>query len=211
VDCWGYDGDGELGNGQTQRSNGPVAVGDLTGATGVSVGSHQACATLSGDAVNCWGYNGNGELGDGTTTESSLPVAVSALVAAPGPVVKPPAPVSGRTVDFFANPGGLPNNPRNLVTRPSVIALFQDGSWFLSGLSWRGWGSRVAYGTGTSDSSSGVPDQADGARLRTSATLTLSNPGDSKAASCTGASDSSLRSRRAAATGACPNRMASCS
>lgn len=40
-----------------------------------------------------------------------------------------------------------------------------------------GWGSRVAHATGTSDSSNGTPDQADGARLRTPATLTLSTPG----------------------------------
>jgi hypothetical protein len=78
---------------------------------------------------------------------------------------------------FFANPGGLPNSPRDLVIRPSGLLLFQDGSWFLSGLSWSGWGSRVADGIGTSDSSNGMPDQADGARLRTSATLILSNPG----------------------------------
>jgi hypothetical protein len=38
-------------------------------------------------------------------------------------------------------------------------------------------GSRVAHATGTSDSSNGTPDQADGARLRTPATRTLSNPG----------------------------------
>jgi hypothetical protein len=127
--------------------------------------------------VECWGYNGNGELGNGTTKNSTVPTSVGTLVAAPGPAVKPPPPASGRKVYFFANPGGLPSHPRELVMRPSNLLLFQDGSWVLSGLRWTGWGSRVAHATGTSDSSNGIPDQADGARLRTPARLTLSNPG----------------------------------
>jgi hypothetical protein len=127
--------------------------------------------------VECWGYNGNGELGNGTTKNSTVPATVGTLVAASGPAIRPPAPASGRKVYFFANPGGLPSHAGGLVIRPSNLLLFQDGSWFLSGLSWRGWGSSVARATGTADASNGMPDQADGARLRRPATLTLSNPG----------------------------------
>jgi alpha-tubulin suppressor-like RCC1 family protein len=177
VRCWGYNGDGELGNGRTRRISGPVTVRGLTGATAVSAGWHQTCAVLSGGTAECWGYNGNGELGNGSTNNSTVPTSVGALVAARGPAFKPPAKASGRKVFFFANPGGLPRFPHQLVMRPSSLALFQDGSWVLTGLRWRGWGSRVAHATGTSDASNGMPDQADGARLRTPAKLTLSNPG----------------------------------
>jgi len=77
IDCWGANGDGQLGDGTAtgpQRCSGqpcattPVAVTGATGATAVSVGGDHACALLATGAIDCWGANGDGQLGDGTAT-----------------------------------------------------------------------------------------------------------------------------------------------
>ena len=85
VNCWGYNGNGRLGNGNTTDSSVPVAVAAFTdGATAVSItaGARHTCAVLNTGAVNCWGENGDGQLGNGTTTDSSVPVAVAAFTDA---------------------------------------------------------------------------------------------------------------------------------
>jgi alpha-tubulin suppressor-like RCC1 family protein len=88
VECWGDNGEGQLGNGMTitgswmTYSTTPVAVSGLTGATAISAGFDFACALLSGGTIECWGDNSDGKLGDGTTTSSSTPVAVLGLTGA---------------------------------------------------------------------------------------------------------------------------------
>jgi alpha-tubulin suppressor-like RCC1 family protein len=74
--CWGYNNNGQLGDGTTIDHLTPVPVtGGLTFAS-VTVGASYTCGlTLSGDAY-CWGYNGYGRLGDGTTTDRHMPTRV---------------------------------------------------------------------------------------------------------------------------------------
>jgi alpha-tubulin suppressor-like RCC1 family protein len=84
VACWGYNDDGELGDGTTVERHSPVAVdtsGVLAGKTitQISTGDGHTCALSSAGAAYCWGYNDYGQLGDGTTTERLSPVAVSGL------------------------------------------------------------------------------------------------------------------------------------
>ncbi|MGC9974320.1 MAG: hypothetical protein ABSC36_02865 [Gaiellaceae bacterium] len=79
IDCWGFNGDGELGNGTMTNSSTPVAVYGIIGATSVNTGFKHTCALIGSGLVSCWGDNKLGELGNGTLTSSSTPVAVSAL------------------------------------------------------------------------------------------------------------------------------------
>lgn len=78
LDCWGYNADGELGNGNTTNSDVPVAVRKITNAVRVNISNYGYCTLLSTAHVDCWGYGGHGELGDGSTASSDVPVAVLA-------------------------------------------------------------------------------------------------------------------------------------
>jgi uncharacterized repeat protein (TIGR01451 family) len=84
VRCWGYDTDGELGDGGTTdvtnaTPKAAVALGQP--ARAISVGDAHACALLADGAVRCWGSDSLGQLGDGsaTTGGSSAPVGAVAL------------------------------------------------------------------------------------------------------------------------------------
>ena len=75
--CWGYNANGELGNGTTNHSSRPVlVVGGLT-VRQVSAGDLSTCAVTTGYRVYCWGVNSSGNLGDGTTINRSTPIPVA--------------------------------------------------------------------------------------------------------------------------------------
>jgi alpha-tubulin suppressor-like RCC1 family protein len=78
--CWGYNGDGELGDGTATARQTPIQVSGLaTGVAAISSGAYHTCALTSAGAVLCWGYNGDGQLGDGGTTARLTPVPVAGL------------------------------------------------------------------------------------------------------------------------------------
>ena len=73
VKCWGYNGDGELGDyTQTNRSTPVDVIGLTSGVVAVSAGDMHACALLSGGTAKCWGYNYYGEVGNATNHSSWL-------------------------------------------------------------------------------------------------------------------------------------------
>ena len=80
--CWGYNPNGQLGDGTTTTRLLPVVVknpagsGSLTGVSQIAAGRLHTCARISDGTVRCWGANANGQLGDGTTTQRLLPVIV---------------------------------------------------------------------------------------------------------------------------------------
>lgn len=71
VKCWGYNGSGQLGLGNTEdKGNSPgematlPAAVDLGGpAIAIALGSYHTCARLTGIGVKCWGNNYYGQLG----------------------------------------------------------------------------------------------------------------------------------------------------
>ena len=80
VQCWGWNGMGQLGDGTTTDRWTPVPVsGLLSGANTVGAGAFHTCAVTSGGALQCWGFNLYGEIGDGTTTDRLTPVTVIGL------------------------------------------------------------------------------------------------------------------------------------
>ncbi|MFA5386929.1 MAG: hypothetical protein WC322_00850 [Candidatus Paceibacterota bacterium] len=88
VYCWGYGGDGELGNSSSTSQTSPVRVlkGEaattdndgtyLTNIATVSSGRYHSCVFSNAGNSYCWGLNDDGELGDGTTDPSSVPTRV---------------------------------------------------------------------------------------------------------------------------------------
>jgi large repetitive protein len=77
--CWGNNGNGQLGDGTRTNHYSPADVSGLTGATALSAGLLHACVVDSESGVRCWGFNSNGQLGDGTFTDRTLPTTVSGL------------------------------------------------------------------------------------------------------------------------------------
>ncbi|MBX7194525.1 MAG: hypothetical protein K1X94_20885 [Sandaracinaceae bacterium] len=76
VVCWGYNANGQLGDGSTTDSLTPIVVPGLSDVVDLVAGWEHTCALLSDGHVRCWGGNSNGQLGDSTGTDQPSPVAV---------------------------------------------------------------------------------------------------------------------------------------
>ena len=97
--CWGYNRQGQLGDGTTVDRSTPVALASpINGISVVSAGGNHTCVLVQGQ-VQCWGSNSYGQLGDGTTRDRLTP----------GPVIMLPMTVnnlsagSGHTCALLAD------------------------------------------------------------------------------------------------------------
>ena len=82
VRCWGYNGDGEVGDNSTVTRLAPVTVAGLAaGVVALAAGGYHTCALTGGGAVKCWGRNREGQLGDGTQARRLVPAVVAGLEA----------------------------------------------------------------------------------------------------------------------------------
>jgi alpha-tubulin suppressor-like RCC1 family protein len=77
VRCWGFNGDGRLGDGTTMDRLTPVRVSGLPPVVQIVAAHWSTCALTADDRVFCWGNNSQGQLGDGTTTNALTPKELS--------------------------------------------------------------------------------------------------------------------------------------
>lgn len=77
VGAWGYNSNGQLGDGITTDHLTPTAIRPL-GRDRDRSGQQPQLAAANG-TVMAWGYNGDGQIGDATTTEPQAAAAVAGL------------------------------------------------------------------------------------------------------------------------------------
>ncbi len=77
--AWGYNVNGQLGDGTTTNRSLPVQVSGLTGVSAIKAGWKHTVALKNDGTVWNWGDNNGGELGNGTITNSSTPIQVTSL------------------------------------------------------------------------------------------------------------------------------------
>lgn len=78
--CWGWNADGQLGNGLTQDSAVPVTVVGLSNVTKIDASLLNTCA-VDGGAAKCWGKNDYGQFGNGGYVSSLTPVTATGLTS----------------------------------------------------------------------------------------------------------------------------------
>ena len=86
---WGFNDDGELGDGTSTGRLVPVAVnmsGALAGKqiAALSAGQYHTLAHCTDGTLLAWGYNNRGQLGNNSTTSSKVPVGIGAFGALAG-------------------------------------------------------------------------------------------------------------------------------
>jgi alpha-tubulin suppressor-like RCC1 family protein len=87
--AWGYDGQGQLGNGTSDENphGTPTKVKNLSTAVAISAGVEHGLAVLAGGTLSAWGDNQNSELGASTSAKcgfyrsscSPIPVLVKGM------------------------------------------------------------------------------------------------------------------------------------
>jgi alpha-tubulin suppressor-like RCC1 family protein len=107
VMCWGANGSGQLGVGDTVPRLTPVDVVLAGAATAIAAGASHTCAVTTSGAVQCWGSNVSAQLGQPLTTVSSrVPVTVPAFPPA-GNVVTEVTAGAGHTCVILKNNASL--------------------------------------------------------------------------------------------------------
>ena len=76
--CWGYGGNGRLGNGSTSDQATPVAVTQTSFTlSSIFAGASHTCGLTNGGQAYCWGYGFGGRLGNNSTATQNTPVPVT--------------------------------------------------------------------------------------------------------------------------------------
>jgi len=80
--CWGWNGDGQLGDGSTTDHLTPQPVAGGLSLTSIALGGSSTCGRL-GNQIWCWGSNLLGQLGNGNQVNSLTPSLVSSPFGGP--------------------------------------------------------------------------------------------------------------------------------
>ena len=158
--AWGYNAQGQVGNGSRSNLLVPTATysgGALSGKTviALSSGGDHSLALCSDGTLAAWGNNSSGQLGNNSTTDSNLPVLVNTSGV-----------LSGKTV--IAVDAGSWHS----------VALCSDGTLAAWGLNDNG-----QLGNGSTTSSS-VPVQVNGGVLSGKTVVAISTTGGHSMALC---------------------------
>ena len=79
VNCWGFNGDGALGDGTNNERLQPWPSKLTAGAMRLAAGSRHTCAVTASGATRCWGYSAYGQIGYNSTASENEPVAAWTL------------------------------------------------------------------------------------------------------------------------------------
>lgn len=80
--CWGFNGNGQLGDNTNINRFSPVDVQGLSaGVSSVSTGGSRTCAITTAGGVKCWGDNAFGQLGNNSELNSPVPVDVEGMAS----------------------------------------------------------------------------------------------------------------------------------
>jgi alpha-tubulin suppressor-like RCC1 family protein len=89
VRCWGLNGRGQHGTGNTlssliRNSDGqpvgyrqPIDIPDLTNVSALVTGEDHACVRRTNGSIACWGWNDSGQIGNNTRTTQLSPVNIA--------------------------------------------------------------------------------------------------------------------------------------
>ncbi|MBU6317413.1 MAG: hypothetical protein KGR47_12945, partial [Acidobacteria bacterium] len=82
VQCWGFNGSGQVGDGTNDQRTFPVTVAGFNDIVQISAGLNHTCGRRANGGVICWGSGGQGQLGNGAMANSSQAVVVQGIVDA---------------------------------------------------------------------------------------------------------------------------------
>jgi hypothetical protein len=77
VQCWGYNGYGQLGNNSTADAHTPALANNLNGIVQLAASQNGTCALRADGTLFCWGDNGEGAVGIGTFANALVPTKVA--------------------------------------------------------------------------------------------------------------------------------------
>jgi hypothetical protein len=141
---------------------GVIIAAVLAAALGVVLATHDG----TGGRPGATGSSSSNQPSSRRPSTSSAPASSAASPTAD--------PATGTTVCTLPLNTCTGSNATALQTEPAVITVSQDGAAYIKGLTWSGWGTATATGTGSLEADNCNPNCAEGHDTAYKATVTLS-------------------------------------